>query len=145
VQSGLYKGGESPGQSQRIKLYDPSEIVDNDYETQYLVQRIVTTLGWAFDAAVNGSGAWQVIQQVLPDLVISGIEIPGMSGLDLTLTIKSDPHLGHIPVVLVVLMSFPMLERMAFAAGCDAFIAKPFNSQTLLELLPQLIPQEPSQ
>lgn len=117
-------------------------IVDDDYETQYLVQRIVSTLGWTFEAATNGTGAWQVIQQTLPDLVISGVDIPGMSGLDLTLTIKSDPRLGHIPVVL---MGFPMLERTALAAGCDAFIAKPFNEQTLLQLLTQLMPQEPSQ
>ena len=116
-------------------------IVDDDYETQYLVQRVVNILGWTFDAATDGTRAWQVIQQVVPDLVISEVDIPGMSGLDLALNIKSGPRLGHIPVVL---MGPPMLERTALAAGCDAFVAKPFNSQTLLQLLPQLIPQEPS-
>jgi CheY-like chemotaxis protein len=116
-------------------------IVDDDYETQYLMQDIMSTLGWTFAAATSGAGAWQVIQQVLPDLVISGIDIPGMSGLDLAFNIKSDPRLSRIPVVL---MGSPILERTALATSCDAFIAKPFNGQTLLQLLTQLIPQEPS-
>jgi two-component system cell cycle response regulator DivK len=116
-------------------------IVDDDYETQYLVQGVVKTLGWGFDAATSGTSAWQMVQQAIPDLVICEVDIPEMSGLDLTLSIKNDPELSHIPVVL---MGSPIVEGTALAAGCDAFVAKPFNEQTLLQLLPQLIPQEPS-
>jgi|SRR5918992_2150374 CheY-like chemotaxis protein len=115
-------------------------IADDSYDILYLVQHIVNTLGWTCDIATNGAEAWQMVQRLAPDLVISDINMRGMSGLDLALTIKSNPRLSHLPVVL---MSSPDQEGAALAAGCDAFLAKPFGGQTLLQLLSQLMPQEP--
>jgi two-component system, cell cycle response regulator DivK len=78
---------------------------------------------------------------LVPDLVISDINMPGMSGLDLALSIKSDSRLSHIPVVL---MSSPGQEEAARAAGCDAFVAKPLGGQTLLQILLELVAQKPA-
>jgi CheY-like chemotaxis protein len=116
-------------------------IADDTYNILYLVQHTANMLGWTCDTFDNGAEAWQMMQRLSPDLVISDINMPGMSGLDLTLAIKSDPRFSHIPVVL---MSSSGQEGAAYAAGCDAFVAKPFGAQTLLQLLPQLAPQEPA-
>lgn len=116
-------------------------VADDSYEILYLVQHIVDTLGWTCDTATSGTEAWEMVQRLAPDLVISDINMPGMSGLDLTLGIKSNSLLSHTPVLL---MSSPDQEGAARAAGCDAFIAKPFGGQTLIQLLLELAPPEPT-
>ncbi len=114
-------------------------IADDDYGMLTLVANLVHQLGWTSDLASDGVEAWQKVQQVVPDLVVSDISMPVMNGLDLLGAIKSSPSLQHIPVVL---MSSADNEAAARAAGCDAFVAKPFGGQTILTLLPQLLPQE---
>ena len=116
-------------------------IADDDYGVLYLVAILVQRLGWTSDLVSNGVEAWEKVQQIVPDLVVSDIDMPGMNGLDLLRAIKSSPNLAHIPVVL---MSSPDNEPEARAAGCDAFVAKPFGGQTILTLLPQLLPPENS-
>lgn len=116
-------------------------IADDDYGVLYLVAILVQRLGWTSDLASNGVEAWEEVQQTVPDLVVSDIDMPGMNGLELLHAIKSSPNLAHIPVVL---MSSPDNEAEARAAGCDAFVAKPFGGQTILTLLPQLLPPETS-
>jgi CheY-like chemotaxis protein len=115
-------------------------IADDSYEILYLVQYLVNTLGWTSDTATNGTEAWQMAQRLAPNLVITDVNMPGMSGLELVLAIKSNPSLSHIPVLV---MSSADQEESARAAGCDAFMAKPFGEQALLQLLSQLVFQEP--
>ncbi len=116
-------------------------IAEDDYGMLYLMKHLLRTLEWTCDAETNGVDAWQRVQEVEPDLVVSDINMPGMSGLDLVRAIKSDPRLAHIPVVLI---SSADNEAEAMDAGCDAFVAKPFGGQTILTLLPKLMGQEPS-
>ncbi len=102
----------------------PVVLADDDYGMLYLVATLVLHLGWTSDLAPDGVEAWEKVQQVVPDLVVSDISMPGMNGLDLLGAIKSSPSLDHIPVVL---MSSADHEAAARAAGCDAFVTKPFG------------------
>jgi CheY-like chemotaxis protein len=111
-------------------------IADGDYGVLYLLKHLLQTLGWTYDAATEGIEAWHRVQQSAPDLVMAGFELTGMNGLDLLVAIKSDPRLANIKVVL---MSAPENEAAARAAGCDAFVTKPFGGQTILRLLPQIL------
>ena len=115
-------------------------IADGDYGVLYLLKVLLNTLGWTYDATTEGIDAWQKVQEAVPDLVMADVNLSGMSGLELVLAIKSDPGLAHVPVVL---MGTPENEAAAMAAGCDAFVAKPFGGQTILRLLPQLVREEP--
>ncbi len=116
-------------------------IADDDYGVLYLVAMLVRRLGWTSDLVSDGVQAWQKVQEQVPDLVVSAISLPEMNGLDLLRAIKSSPLLAHIPLVL---MSSADDEAAARSAGCDAFVTKPFGGQTILTLLPQLLPPEPS-
>jgi CheY-like chemotaxis protein len=75
---------------------------------------LLNTLGWTYDSSIEGLEAWQKVQEVVPDLVIADMDLSGMSGLDLVHTIKSDPKLSHVPVVL---MGIPENEAAARAVG----------------------------
>ena len=111
-------------------------IADNEPLILQLVGRAVSSLGWTFDTATNGAEALQLVEQVMPELVISDIRMPEMSGTELVQAMKSNPRLVPIPVIL---MSSSEMEAEALAAGCNAFISKPFAIKELLKLLRQLV------
>jgi CheY-like chemotaxis protein len=114
-------------------------IADDNEVLRYLVEQIVSILGWTFDSAVNGMQALRLIKRVMPALVISDVRMPGMDGIELLRTMKNNPSLCHIPVVL---MSSGDMEVEAREAWCSAFIAKPFTVDQLLQILPQAVPEE---
>jgi CheY-like chemotaxis protein len=114
-------------------------IADDDEVIRYLVEQIVSILGWTFDSAVNGMQALRLIEQAMPALVISDVRMPGMDGIELLRMMKSNSRLSHIPVVL---MSSGDMELEAREAGCSAFIAKPFSVDRLLQILPKAAPEE---
>ena len=116
----------------------PIVIADDDARVLALVGQLVSGAGWTFDTARDGAEAWQIVQQVIPDLVLSDINMPGTGGIDLAMKMKQDPRLGRIPLVL---MSSADLEAEANAAGCDAFVAKPFGLEDLLGTLRRLVPE----
>jgi two-component system, chemotaxis family, chemotaxis protein CheY len=112
-------------------------IADPDQSIRKLLENIVRLLGWTCDMAASGGEAWQLIERAQSDLVIAEVELSKMSGIELACTMRHYPYLCHIPVLL---MSSLHQKDDALAAGCAAFIAKPFYVEKLLQLLPSLVP-----
>lgn len=116
-------------------------IADPDQSIRNLLKQIVGLLGWTCDLAASGEEAWRLIEKAekaRPDLVISEVELSKMSGIELVGAMKQHPFLFHIPVIL---MGPPHQKDDALAAGCAAFVAKPFYVEKLLQLLPFLVPE----
>jgi two-component system cell cycle response regulator DivK len=68
-----------------------------------------------------------------PDLILMDIQLPGIDGYETTRRIKSNPGLRHIPVIAVTSYALSGDDVKAFAAGCDAYVTKPFDPAELLE------------
>ncbi|MEZ0609873.1 substrate-binding domain-containing protein [Fibrella sp. WM1] len=108
-------------------------IEDHDDLRQYLANR----LGDRFEILAESSAerGWEQILDTLPDLIISDIMLPGVSGLQLTQQIKADFRTSTIPVILLTAKG-QMDERIeGTRAGADAYIAKPFQMTYLLETI----------
>ena len=112
-------------------------IADDDAVIRDLVGRIVTLLGWTSDIAVNGLQAKEMVEGLVPDLVVTDVSMSGMNGIDLLRIIKASPRLSQIPVVL---MSATDQELEAFEGGAAAFIPKPFTMEHMIEVLAQVFP-----
>jgi signal transduction histidine kinase len=83
------------------------------------------------DVAKNGAEALELLKQNRPDLVLTDVMMPGVSGLDLTRTIKSDPSLRHIPVILLTARGENEAALEGYEAGADEFVSKPFHTKVL--------------
>lgn len=114
-------------------------IADGDYGVLYLLQHLLRTLGWTYVSALDGIEAWNLVQQVIPDLVIADANLAGINGLELTQMIKRQPRLTNIPVVL---LGPSQQEGLAVSVGAEAFISKPFGGQAILSLLPRLVTED---
>lgn len=82
--------------------------------------------------AGNGEEALQLLALKQPDIIITDIMMPKMDGLQFYLTLKDDPELQHIPVI--VLTSRNAREDMEYAQllGIDEYIRKPFDPEELI-------------
>lgn len=95
--------------------------------------------------ADNGDSAFEMAQSDHPDLVMADILMPGRNGYELCEAIKRDAQLGNVPVLLLSGTFEPFDEEKAKAAGADGWIAKPFESQALIEKVQKLLSLSPDQ
>lgn len=119
--------------SQTNKLGTLLVIEDNDDLRAFLSSR----LGNEFEVVAEASGetGWERILEIIPDLIISDIMLPGMSGLQLTQRVKADLRTSHIPIILLTAQGQIEQRIEGTRVGADAYITKPFNTQYLLETL----------
>lgn len=79
----------------------------------------------------NGQDAWEYILNKTPDIVITDIMMPLMSGTELCLKIKSDINLCHIPVVMLTAKTTHEAKLEGLQMGADAYVPKPFSMEEL--------------
>ncbi|MCB0602670.1 MAG: response regulator, partial [Saprospiraceae bacterium] len=89
--------------------------------------------------AVNGKeGVAQAIDLV-PDLIISDVMMPGMDGFAVCSTLKNDQRTSHIPVILLTAKADDASRMTGYRQGADAYLIKPFNRDELLLRMEQMI------
>ena len=104
-------------------MEDNLEILDYLRRKLQVTYRVVT--------AVNGQEAFEAAEKYMPDMVISDVMMPVMSGVELCMKIKNTISLSHIPVILLTAKSLAMHVEEGFDAGADDYIVKPFSLSLL--------------
>jgi CheY-like chemotaxis protein len=107
-------------------------LADDSITIQKVVELILAEEGFEIKATRNGEEALAAILSFKPDLVLADIEMPKISGYQLCDTIKQDPSLQGIPVILLAGAFEPIDEELAKNVNADDFIIKPFESQELI-------------
>ena len=82
--------------------------------------------------AVDGDQAWEMVQRDGPDLIVSDIMMPGMTGTELCRAVKNDPALRSVPIILLTAKVGSEATLEAYAHGADDFVAKPFHPRVLM-------------
>jgi two-component system cell cycle response regulator DivK len=75
-----------------------------------------------------------------PDLILMDIQLPLLDGYEASRRIKADPALKHIPIIVVTSYALSDDETKARAAGCDAYVAKPYSPRALLAKIREYAP-----
>ena len=83
----------------------------------------------------HGREAIRLIQDNKPDLILMDIQLPDLSGLDVTRLLKQDDQTKAIPIIAVTAFAMPEDEAEALKSGCDAYIAKPVILHNLLRTI----------
>jgi CheY-like chemotaxis protein len=94
-----------------------------------------------FDVVTVGNGrlAVEKVQEVRPDVVLCDIIMPEKDGYEVCDFIKRNPSLSHIPVLLLTGAFEPFDQERAARVGCDGFLAKPFEPETLIAKVKDLL------
>jgi two-component system, cell cycle response regulator DivK len=79
------------------------------------------------ESTTDATNALFLISNFGPDLILMDIQMPGIDGLELTRQLKAEPSMRHIVVVAFTAFAMKGDEARMRAAGCDGYIAKPFD------------------
>ena len=106
-------------------------IVDDNPTNLKLARVILAGAGYEVRTATDAEEALAVLGDFRPRLILMDLQLPGIDGLELTRRLKSDP--AHREVKIVALTAYAMKgdEEKARAAGCDGYITKPIDAETL--------------
>ena len=113
-------------------------VEDNELNRDMLSRRLKRR-GFEVITAVDGELAAQITGDVLPDVILMDMGLPGMNGWDATRMIKSDSRTKHIPVVALTAHAMNLDREQALDAGCDAYETKPVEIDRLLETIRRVI------
>lgn len=106
-------------------------LVDDNADMRDYLQRLLSVY-WQVEIAANGVEALQAVQQRAPDLIISDVMMPGLDGFQLLKTLRSDPHLSNIPIILLSARAGEEATIEGLEAGADDYLVKPFSARELL-------------
>jgi PAS domain S-box-containing protein len=107
-------------------------IVDENPDSFRELAQILTADGCRVCVAVNGEFALRTAGESPPDLILSGIFMSGLDGFDVCRLLKGDPSTSAIPLLFISSQPETGEKQLAFAAGCDDCITRPFTEQELL-------------
>ena len=110
-------------------------IVEDQEDNRVIMRDVLSTAGYDLIEALNGEDGVKLAQSERPDLILMDIQLPGLDGYEATRRIKADPALSAIPIIAVTSYALTGDEEKALAAGCSAYVAKPYSPLELLNKL----------
>lgn len=113
--------------------------VEDNPANRMIVRDLLHTRGYRVVEALDGEEALTAAERERPDIILMDVQLPRVSGLEATRRIKAREDLRHIPIVAVTSFALSGDDQKAFAAGCDAYIAKPYKPRELLQLIQNLL------
>jgi CheY-like chemotaxis protein len=115
-------------------------VVEDDHDLMRLMVRILETAGFTVVQAYGGEDALRKIRMQQPDLVLTDLAMPRMSGVEVIERIKRSPDSAAIPCVAVTAYMWDQIASAASQVGCDGFVPKPFNGPKLLAEIAKHVP-----
>jgi CheY-like chemotaxis protein len=115
-------------------------LVEDDQDGRRMYAEWLTGAGFHVSQAHNGLQALERALDLLPDVVVTDLNIPGIDGFELTRRLKQDPRTREIPVLAVTgYAAFAADPDRAHRAGCDAVLPKPCSPDDLESAIRSLI------
>ena len=116
-------------------------LADDSITIQKVVELTFSDGDYEVTAVNNGAKAIQKLTEMRPDIILSDIIMPEKNGYEVCEYVKSHPEYRNIPVILLTGTFEPFDPDRADKAGCDAVVTKPFESQSLIHKVEELIQQ----
>ena len=108
-------------------------IVEDNELNMKLFHDLLDAHGYQTLQTRSGNEALQIARERRPDLILMDIQLPEVSGLEVTRWLKDDEELREIPVVAVTAFAMKGDEQRIRQGGCEAYISKPISIGTFLE------------
>jgi two-component system cell cycle response regulator DivK len=117
-------------------------IVEDNELNLKLFRDLLGANGYDTFETKEGIEAISLTRQTMPDLIIMDIQLPEISGLDITRKIKADTEIRHIPVIAVTAFAMKDDEDKIMAAGCEAYLSKPIAIDDFLATIRRFLEPE---
>jgi len=116
-------------------------VVDDSLTVRKITGRLLVREGYEVITAKDGLDALQMLQDVIPDVMLLDIEMPRMDGFELTNTMRADAQLAGVPIIMITSRTADKHRDHAFKLGVNAYLGKPFQEEELLAKIAELANQ----
>jgi two-component system cell cycle response regulator DivK len=113
-------------------------VEDNDLNMK-LFHDLLEANGYGTLQTKDGLEAMKLAREHRPDLILMDIQLPEISGLEVTKWLKEDPDLRAIPIIAVTAFAMKGDEEKIRQGGCEAYIAKPISVSQFLETVQRFL------
>jgi len=127
---GSFDTPDSGAQTQKKVL-----IVEDNELNMKLFNDLLEAQGYAVLQTRDGLSALDITRQNMPDLILMDIQLPEVSGIEVTKWLKEDDQLKHIPVIAVTAFAMKGDEEKIREGGCEAYISKPISVVGFLQTI----------
>ncbi len=114
-------------------------IVEDNELNMKLFRDLLEAHGYNTVGTSNGIDALDLVRSVRPDLILMDIQLPQVSGLEVTRWIKEDSELRTIPVVAVTAFAMKGDEERIRQGGCEAYLSKPISVGKFIETVRRFV------
>ena len=113
-------------------------VADDDNVTLDVLRAILDLDEFEVQTAADGTEALELARTDRFDVVVLDVMMPGLNGFEVCRALKDDPSTASVPVVLLTARDREEDREEGLAAGCDAYLTKPFSPLHLIEVLSEL-------
>jgi len=114
--------------------------VDDDPSILRVVELLLTRNGYTVRTAASGELALKMLSNLVPAVLITDVQMPGMSGYDLCSVVKSDARLQKVPVIFLTAQGSPQDYKSGHDLGAVVYMSKPFKPEKLLQVVQMVAP-----
>lgn len=118
-------------------------IVDDDPIIRHMLRMLLELEKYEVVEAGDGYDALRKVEEFQPDAMILDVMMPNMDGITACETIRAQPHMAHLPIIMLSGKTRPGAAEAGLAAGANVYLYKPMNTIQLLSNLRSLIASPP--
>jgi signal transduction histidine kinase len=113
--------------------------IEDDANSRRLVERLLLAEGYDVYLADDGLAGLELARQIRPALVLTDVNMGGMTGHEVATRLKEMPETRHAPVIAVTANALQTDREIALVAGCDGYLTKPIDVDALPRLIEQFL------
>ena len=114
-------------------------IVEDNPQNMRLMEMTLRAKGYTLLRATDGEEALDMATKDKPDLIIMDIQLPKVSGLEVTKRLRQMPAFNYIPIIAVTAYAMKGDKKKVIEAGCDAYLSKPINTRQLPGMVAEML------
>jgi two-component system cell cycle response regulator DivK len=117
-------------------------VVEDNEMSMKLFCDVLKRVGYTIVCGYDGASAQSLAREYHPDLIVMDIQLPDISGIEVTRWIKQDASLSNIPVIAVTAYPMPGDEETFRSLGFDRYLRKPIVVAEFLAAIHKLLPED---
>ena len=114
-------------------------IVEDNPQNMKVLEMTLRPHGYIFLEATDGEEALEIAIRNKPSLIILDIQLPKVSGLEVTRRLRQMPTFSHIPIIAVTAYAMKGDKEKIIEAGCDVYLPKPINTRELPGVVAEML------